>query len=186
MTRWIAASAALVAVSCTAQLAQADTTVGFELGATVAYMIAGGSNGAAATGGALLGLRGSVELRWEGPVSLWYAQQPSVLNPSATAGFVDLNDLGIAVSTEGRAWRFVVGGSVAPAWLVWCNREWCLRSVAALGGGIVAIKASPTQGLVFEVSGRAMYAQPSAWHWPGIPAVTPVMGTVAGGASWEW
>lgn len=181
----ISVMSAAVAIGCAGQ-AHADTTVNFELGAAVSYLIAGGSNGSAATGGALLGLRATVAVRWDGPVSLWYAQQPSVLNPSSVPGFVDLNDLGIAFATEERTWRFALGGTVAPAYLVWCNRAWCLREVAPLAGGILAVKASPTPGLVFEVSARALYASPRAWSWPGIPGVSPLMGTVAGGASWEW
>lgn len=168
------------------------------LGFGAGYLILGGSaikgRPFNPSGGLALLPRGEVTLRIGEGLYVMYAQTPMPVNPVSltSLGFLDTNDLGLAYRSESGAWSVSAAGTFAVGYMRFCNSLWCLRQGIMMPGAEVRASRQGYRGesdnrLLFDLAARFLYAEPTAWTWPGLPdRVIPIgfMGTF--GAKWQW
>lgn len=181
-----AASVLLLSGAAAAQEAP-TSPVSFDLGIAGGYLFAGTR---LPVGGGTIVPHARVSLAIREWASVYYTQSPILVTPSSLdqMGFVDVNDLGAAAHAALGRVTVGLGGSIAPAYLRWCNRLWCLREWTVLGGVETHAQVRVLDGWSIHVQARLLVAQPTAWTWPGLPASErepiPTVVTLVGGGSW--
>jgi len=178
-------------------VSRAQVQVRAGLGFGVGWLIAGGSSlrgrPSNPTGGLTFLPHGHLALAIPGLAWLdaVYVQTPMLVTPFSLpqAGFVDANDLGVVLHTRNRNVSFLLAGTAAPAYATFCNVRWCLKEWTWMGDRAAHLlgKVGETEGRGWHVdmTARVLYAQPTAWTWPGLSgpdrAITPLMWMVTGG-----
>lgn len=144
----------------------------------VSYLLAGGSSyrggRAPATGGAALVPTG--RLLYTMPVAdLYAAGSPIVVTPwtLSSTGIVGAVDIGASWHPDSRLWTIGTGGTLAPAYMRFCNQAWCLKEGLLLYGAEAHVGGRFLQqqngaGLSGTLSARALTGRPTAWFWPSL------------------
>jgi hypothetical protein len=187
------ALATAMALGSGVSAAQVRAGVGFDVG----WLVLGGASirgrPSNPTGGVTFLPHGHVAMAIPGLdwLDAAYVQTPMLVAPfwPEQAGFVDANDLGVVLHTKGRHVSLLLAGTAAPAYALFCNVQWCLREWTWMGGAVGRFwgKVGNTEGRGWHVdaTARVLYAQPTAWTWPGLSvfdrAINPLSWMVTGG-----
>jgi len=172
----LAAGASVLALSAGAEAQEASPWT-IEVSGGASYLIAGAAStkGAPAnpTGGLAIVPSLRVSRALASVVSAFYTQSPIIVNPASAAavGLLDANDLGLAFHDPARAVVVGTGGTGGGAWMTFCNALWCLKEAVPVAGAVVFASVRLRGAARVEAFGRALYAEPTAWTWRGLPPV---------------
>lgn len=193
--------AVLLVVLAAAPPARAE--VRLDLGFEVGWMVWGGAvrrgEPSNPTGGIVFAPSGRLSLSVPGTawVAAQYTLSPMVLAPfSPQTGLVAANDLGLELHAPDGSIGAALAGTAAPLYATFCNPEWCYPEALVAWGGVARAFArvhrddEKKRAVRFEAAIRVLYAQPTAWTWPGLPPelrrVVPTSTMFTAGGSWSW
>lgn len=170
------AGVAVLAFSAGAAAQEASSWT-VEVSGGASYLIAGAASRAGApatpTGGLAIVPALRVSYALASFVSVTYTQSPILVTPYSASqlGLVDANDLGLAFHDSARTVIVGAGGTGGLAWMTFCNALWCLREVVPVVGGAAFASVRIHGGARVEAFVRALYAEPTAWTWRGLPPI---------------